>query len=377
MSMLDLQQYTQDLAALRKTLIEAGEALHIDSLKEQLEELTEEMNQPEFWNDADRANKINQKTGNIRNKIEHYEGLLSQADDIEVAMEMAEEEQDESMVDEAGEMLADLKEKTAALELETLMRGQYDDSNAILSLHAGAGGTEAQDWTGMLYRMYTRYCEQMGFQVKVLDYLDGDEAGVKSVTFEVSGDHAYGYLRGEKGVHRLVRISPFDSQARRHTSFSSLDVAPMLDDIDQEIEINMNEVRVDTYHSSGAGGQNVNKTSSAVRMTHYPTGIVVACQTERDQVQNRATCIAMLKSKLLELRIRAREEEMAEIKGEMKKIEWGSQIRSYVFMPYTLAKDHRTGYSNGNIGAVMDGDLDGFINEYLKAQSLGKLGNFD
>ena len=368
MSMLDLQQYTQDLAALRKTLTEAGEALHIDSLKEQLEELTEEMNQPEFWNDADRANKINQKVGNIRNKIEHYEGLLATADDIEVAMEMAEEEQDESLVDEAGEMLATLKEKTAALELETLMRGQYDDSNAILSLHAGAGGTEAQDWTGMLYRMYTRYCEQMGFQVKVLDYLDGDEAGVKSVTFEVSGDHAYGYLRGEKGVHRLVRISPFDSQARRHTSFSSLDVAPMLDDIDQEIEINMNEVRVDTYHSSGAGGQNVNKTSSAVRMTHYPTGIVVACQTERDQVQNRATCIAMLKSKLLELRIRAREEEMAEIKGEMKKIEWGSQIRSYVFQPYTMVKDHRTSFESGNIDDVMNGNIKGFVTAYLKMQ---------
>ena len=283
-------------------------------------------------------------------------------------MEMAEEEQDESLVDEAGEMLADLKEKTAALELETLMRGQYDDSNAILSLHAGAGGTEAQDWTGMLYRMYTRYCEQMGFQVKVLDYLDGDEAGVKSVTIEVSGDHAYGYLRGEKGVHRLVRISPFDSQARRHTSFSSLDVAPMLDDIDQEIEINMNEVRVDTYHSSGAGGQNVNKTSSAVRMTHYPTGIVVACQTERDQVQNRATCIAMLKSKLLELRIRAREEEMAEIKGEMKKIEWGSQIRSYVFQPYTMVKDHRTSFESGNIDDVMDGNIKGFVTAYLKMQ---------
>ena len=255
-----------------------------------------------------------------------------------------------------------------ALELETLMRGDYDDNDAVLSLHAGAGGTEAQDWTSMLFRMYTRYCEKMGFTVKVLDLLDGDEAGIKSVTFEVSGDHAYGYLRGEKGVHRLVRISPFDANARRHTSFASLDVAPMLEDDDSDIEINMKDVRVDTYHSSGAGGQNVNKTSSAVRMTHYPTGIVVSCQTERDQVQNRATCIKMLKAKLLELRERAKEEEMANIKGEMKKIEWGSQIRSYVFQPYTMVKDHRTNYESGNIDDVMDGNLEGFITAYLKMQ---------
>jgi len=368
MSMLDLQQYTQDLAALRKTLVEAGDALRIEALKEQLEELTEEMNQPEFWNDADRANKINQKVGSIRNRLEHYEGLLSQADDIEVAMEMAQEEQDESMVEEAGEMLADLKEKTEILELETLMRGDYDDSPAILSLHAGAGGTEAQDWTGMLYRMYTRYCEQMGFAVKVLDYLDGDEAGVKSVTFEVTGDHAYGYLRGEKGVHRLVRISPFDANARRQTSFASLDVSPILDDDDSEIEINMKDVRVDVYHSSGAGGQNVNKTSSAVRMTHFPSGIVVACQTERDQVQNRATCLKMLRSKLMEIRQREKEQQMADIKGEMKKIEWGSQIRSYVFQPYTMVKDHRTGFEMGNVDDVMDGNIDGFITAFLKMQ---------
>ncbi|MBE5768913.1 MAG: peptide chain release factor 2 [Clostridiales bacterium] len=366
--MLDLQQYTQDLAALRKTLVEAGDALRIEALKEQLEELTEEMNQPEFWNDADRANKINQKVGSIRNRLEHYEGLLSQADDIEVAMEMAQEEQDESMVEEAGEMLADLKEKTEILELETLMRGDYDDSPAILSLHAGAGGTEAQDWTGMLYRMYTRYCEQMGFAVKVLDYLDGDEAGVKSVTFEVTGDHAYGYLRGEKGVHRLVRISPFDANARRQTSFASLDVSPILDDDDSEIEINMKDVRVDVYHSSGAGGQNVNKTSSAVRMTHFPSGIVVACQTERDQVQNRATCLKMLRSKLMEIRQREKEQQMADIKGEMKKIEWGSQIRSYVFQPYTMVKDHRTGYEVGAIDDVMNGKIDGFVTAYLKMQ---------
>ena len=366
--MLELEQYTQDVADIRKSLVAAGEALHIDHIKEQIAELTEEMNQPEFWNDTERSTRVNQKLGSLKNKVEHYEKLLSSADDIEVMMDLAKEENDDDMVAEVGEELSRLKEQTDALELETLMRGDYDDSDAILSLHAGAGGTEAQDWTQMLYRMYTRYCEKMGFTVKVLDYLDGDEAGVKSVTFEVSGDHAYGYLRGEKGVHRLVRISPFDANARRHTSFSSLDVSPILEDDEGDIEINMKDVRVDTYHSSGAGGQNVNKTSSAVRMTHFPTGIVVACQTERDQVQNRATCLKMLRSKLLELREREKEQQMADIKGEMKKIEWGSQIRSYVFQPYTMVKDHRTGYESGNIDDVMNGNLEGFVTSYLKMQ---------
>ena len=428
MALIDIPQYRSELAEIRKSLLAAGDALHIDHIREQLDELTEEMNQPEFWNDPDHSAKVNQKVSNLKGKLEHYEKLLSSADDIEVMLEMAEEEKDEDTVTEAVDELATLKEHTDALELETLMRGDYDDNDAVLSLHAGAGGTEAQDWTSMLFRMYTRYCEKMGFTVKVLDLLDGDEAGIKSVTFEVSGDHAYGYLRGEKGVHRLVRISPFDANARRHTSFASLDVAPMLDlldgdeagiksvtfevsgdhaygylrgekgvhrlvrispfdanarrhtsfasldvapmleDDDSDIEINMKDVRVDTYHSSGAGGQNVNKTSSAVRMTHYPTGIVVSCQTERDQVQNRATCIKMLKAKLLELRERAKEEEMANIKGEMKKIEWGSQIRSYVFQPYTMVKDHRTNYESGNIDDVMDGNLEGFITAYLKMQ---------
>ena len=366
--MLELEQYTQDVADIRKSLVAAGEALHIDHIKEQIAELTEEMNQPEFWNDTERSTRVNQKLGSLKNKVEHYEKLLSSADDIEVMMDLAKEENDDDMVAEVGEELSRLKEQTDALELETLMRGDYDDSDAILSLHAGAGGTEAQDWTQMLYRMYTRYCEKMGFTVKVLDYLDGDEAGVKSVTFEVSGDHAYGYLRGEKGVHRLVRISPFDANARRHTSFSSLDVSPILEDDEGDIEINMKDVRVDTYHSSGAGGQNVNKTSSAVRMTHFPTGIVVACQTERDQVQNRATCLKMLQAKLLELREREKEQQMADIKGEMKKIEWGSQIRSYVFQPYTMVKDHRTGYESGNIDDVMNGNLEGFVTSYLKMQ---------
>ena len=364
--MFEIEQYTKDVEAIRKSLMEAGEALHIDHLREQIAELTEEMNQPEFWNDTERSTRVNQKLGGLKNRVEHYEKLLSTADDIEVALELAAEDPD--MVEEAGTELAALKEAVETLELETLMRGNYDDRPAILSLHAGAGGTEAQDWTDMLYRMYTRYCAKMGFQVRVLDYLDGDEAGVKSVTFEVTGDHAYGYLRGEKGVHRLVRISPFDANARRHTSFSSLDVSPILEEDDSEIVIDMKDVRVDTYHSSGAGGQNVNKTSSAVRMTHFPTGIVVACQTERDQVQNRATCLKMLKSKLLEIREREREQEMADIKGEMKKIEWGSQIRSYVFQPYTMVKDHRTSFESGNIDDVMDGNIGGFITAYLKMQ---------
>ena len=285
-------------------------------------------------------------------------------------MELTEEAEDEDMVPEVLEAIVKLQEQTDALTLETMMRGDYDDRPAVLSLHAGAGGTEAQDWTSMLYRMYTRYCERMGFTLKVIDYLDGDEAGVKSVTFEVEGDHAYGYLRGEKGVHRLVRISPFDANARRHTSFASLDVAPMLDEDDNEIEIDMKYVRVDTYHSSGAGGQNVNKTSSAVRMTYVKDDvtIVVSCQTERDQVQNRATCIKMLKSRLLEIREREKEQQMADIKGEMKKIEWGSQIRSYVFQPYTMVKDHRTGYEVGSVDDVMDGKIEGFVTAYLKMQ---------
>ncbi|MBQ6174799.1 MAG: peptide chain release factor 2 [Clostridia bacterium] len=368
--MIAFDQYANDLAGIRKSILSAGEALHIDHMREQIEELTEEMNQPEFWSDTERANRINQKLGRLKNRLAHYEKLLSTADDIDVMMELAQDEGDEDLGAEVGEEIARLKEKADALELETLMRGNYDSCNAVLSLHAGAGGTEAQDWTQMLYRMYTRYCEQMGFTVKVLDILDGDEAGLKSATFEVDGDNAYGFLRGEKGVHRLVRISPFDANARRHTSFASLDVAPMLEDDDGEIEVDMKYVRVDTYHSSGAGGQNVNKTSSAVRMTYIKDDvtIVVACQTERDQVQNRATCLKMLKSRLLELREREKEQQMADIKGEMKKIEWGSQIRSYVFQPYTMVKDHRTGYEVGNVDDVMNGNLEGFVTAYLKMQ---------
>ena len=365
---VELEQFSARVAALRSKLQEVGEGLHMDDMHRELQELHEEMNADGFWDNLERSTHVNRRIASLEGKIKHYNSLVSGCDDADTMIELAQEENDESMIEEISAEIQRLETETENLALETLMRGKYDDCDAVLSLHAGAGGTEAQDWTSMLYRMYTRYCERMGFTVKVLDLLDGDEAGVKSVTFEVSGDHAYGYLRGEKGVHRLVRISPFDANARRHTSFASLDVAPMLEEDDKEIEIDMKDVRVDTYHSSGAGGQNVNKTSSAVRMTHFPTGIVVSCQTDRDQVQNRATCIKMLKAKLLELREREREQEMADIKGEMKKIEWGSQIRSYVFQPYTMVKDHRTGYESGNITDVMNGNLEGFITAYLKMQ---------
>ena len=364
---LMLEDIKLRLEALKSQLEEIRGGLHIDLLHRELAELKEEMAAPGFWDDLGRSTHVNKRIAAIEGKISQFDALVQEQEDLEVMVELAQEENDESMAQETLEKLDALVGKAEGLALETLMRGDYDSANAVLSLHAGAGGTEAQDWTQMLYRMYTRYCERMGFKVSVLDYLEGDEAGVKSVTFEVDGDNAYGYLRGEKGVHRLVRISPFDSNARRHTSFSSLDVAPMLED-DGEIEINMEEVRVDTYRSTGAGGQHVNKTDSAVRMTHMPSGIVVSCQGERSQVQNRETCMRMLRSKLLELREREKEEQMAQIKGEMKKIEWGSQIRSYVFQPYTMVKDHRTGYESGNIEDVMNGGLDGFVTAYLKMQ---------
>jgi len=357
----------QDLNTMQDTLAEIREGLQIEHMNRELTELKEEMAAPGFWDDLERSTVVNKRISRLEAKITQYEELVSAREDLELMLAMALEEGDAGIVAEVEEDVKALQGKVDALSLETLMRGDYDANNAILSLHAGAGGTEAQDWTGMLYRMYTRYCENMGFKVKLLDIIEGDEAGVKSVTMEVEGDNVYGYLRGEKGVHRLVRISPFDSNARRHTSFSSLDVAPVLED-DGEIEINMEEVRVDTYRSTGAGGQHVNKTDSAVRMTHIPSGIVVSCQNERSQIQNREMCMRMLRSKLLELRERENEEKMADIKGEMKKIEWGSQIRSYVFQPYTMVKDHRTGFESGNIDDVMNGNLEGFVTAYLKMQ---------
>ena len=334
-------------------------------LKEQLAEYAREQEAPDFWDNLERAQHVSQQIKNVEARIARYEKLVMRIDDALMMVELVKEEEDQAEFAALGEEVASLAHEAEQMRLTALLRGEYDHSDAILSLHAGAGGTEAQDWTEMLYRMYTRYCERQGFSVKLLDILDGDEAGIKSVSFEVSGDCAYGYLKAERGVHRLVRISPFDSSARRHTSFASLDVMPVIED-ESEIVINPDELRVDTYRSSGAGGQHVNKTESAIRLTHIPTGLVAACQTERSQMQNRETAMRMLRSKLMEMREREAQEKAAEIKGELKRIEWGSQIRSYVFHPYKMVKDHRTDEETGNVDAVMDGGLDAFITAYLQ-----------
>ncbi|MBM7582644.1 peptide chain release factor 2 [Caldicoprobacter guelmensis] len=340
----------------------------ISGCEQKIKELEQSMNDPDFWNDIERSQKVNREIKALRNKVERFKKLWSKIEDLEVLIELALEEQDYSVADEVTSSLRKLEKEVNAFNMETLLNGPYDRNNAIVSLHAGAGGTEAMDWVSMLFRMYTRWCEDKGYEVKVLDMLPGEEAGIKSVTFHVIGPNAYGYLRCERGVHRLVRISPFDASGRRHTSFASVDVMPELED-DNEIEIRPEDLRIDTYRASGAGGQHVNKTESAVRITHIPTGIVVQCQNERSQIQNRETAMKMLKARLLELKEREQEEKLRQLKGEVKKIEWGSQIRSYVFHPYNLVKDHRTGVETGNIQAVMDGELDQFINAYLLANA--------
>ncbi len=333
-------------------------------MEKQLAELRAKMEQPGFWDDVEQANKVNKQIRPLEETLEKNRQLQGMADELETMLLLAEEEADDSLDEDIQHLGEMLHKEAEAFKLSALLSGPYDKNNAIIALHAGAGGTEAQDWTSMLYRMYTRWAERHHYNVKVLDFLEGEEAGVKSVTLLIQGLNAYGYLRSEKGVHRLVRISPFDAAARRHTSFASVDVTPELAE-DTDFEINMDEVRIDTYRSSGAGGQHVNKTDSAVRMTHIPTGIVVQCQNERSQIQNREQCLIMLRSKLAEVREAERLAELQQIKGELKKIEWGSQIRSYVFHPYTLVKDHRTLAETGNITAVMDGDIDMFINAYL------------
>ncbi len=312
----------------------------------------------------EKSKKVLKQTSALKAKVEGYEGLVRQYEDINTLIEMGNEEEDEEIVAEVKELKEEFISKYDELKISTLLDGEYDKENAIVTLHAGEGGTEACDWVSMLFRMYTRWAEKKGFDVETLDYLEGDEAGIKSVTVQVTGENAYGYLKSEKGVHRLVRVSPFDSAGRRHTSFASCDVMPEIDD-DVTIEVNPDDIRVDTYRSSGAGGQHINKTSSAIRITHFPTGIVVQCQNERSQHSNKDTAMKMLKAKLLELKIEEQMKKLAEIRGVQQEIGWGSQIRSYVFMPYTLVKDNRTGEETGNVQSVMDGNIDNFINAYL------------
>lgn len=325
------------------------------------------MGDPTFWDDPDKAQKIAQDVNALKEEVDGFHKLSASVDDLEALWEMATEEADESLIPEMDELLASARAELEHLELGMLLSGEYDGNNAILTLHAGAGGTEAQDWTSMLLRMFTRFAEKNGFALEMLDYLPGDEAGVKSATIQINGHNAYGFMKSEKGVHRLVRISPFDANARRHTSFAAVDVMPELDDT-VEVNINMAEVRVDTYRASGAGGQHVNKTSSAVRMTHEPTGIVVSCQQERSQIQNREKCLQMLRAKLYAYEKAKQDAMVSDLAGDYQNIEWGSQIRSYVFQPYTMVKDHRTGCETGNIQSVMDGELMPFVEAYLRAQ---------
>ena len=372
--MLQYEEQRLRLTAVQADLTDLGEALGIDAAKEEIGVLEAKTTEETFWSDMAAGQKVLQKISQLKNKVAAYEKLCADYDDTLTLIEMANEEEDESLFDEVLDGVNTVLKTMDDMRLSTLLSGEYDNNNAILTFHAGAGGTEAQDWAQMLFRMYNHWADAHGFKTKTLDYLDGEEAGLKSAVMLVEGVNAYGYLKSEAGVHRLVRVSPFDSSGRRHTSFASLEVMPEISD-DTEVEIRDEDMKVDTYRSSGAGGQHVNKTESAIRITHIPTGIIVACQNERSQHQNREMALKMLKSKLVEIKEREHLEKIEDIKGVQKEIGWGSQIRSYVFMPYTMAKDHRTGYEMGNINAVMDGDLDGFINAYLKAASLGQLGN--
>ncbi len=368
--MIEFEEYKVKLNDLEPKLGELRASLNIDGANEELERLHAMAEAPGFWDDPEKSQKIMVKTKQLEGKCTHFAKMQTQWEDLYTICEMALEENDESMLEELTTGFAQLEAEMEDARLETLLTGAYDGNNALMSFHAGAGGTEAQDWCQMLYRMYTRWAERHGFTYKILDYIEGDEAGLKSADILVEGPNAYGFLKSEHGVHRLVRISPFDANARRHTSFSAVEVIPEITD-DVDVEIRPEDIEMQVYRSSGAGGQHINKTSSAVRLIHKPTGIVVACQQERSQFQNRETCMRMLKSKLVEIKEREHYDKISDIKGVQQKIEWGSQIRNYVFMPYTLAKDARTGFENTNINAVMDGNIDGFINAYLTAAATG------
>ena len=362
--MLEFEEYKVKLNNIKPMLEDLGVALKLSDAEKEIAELEKQTEQNGFWEDLENSQKVLKRNKQLKNKCEGYKKLRDAYDDLYTICEMALEENDESMLDELVKGYFAFEKKLQDARLQTLLSGEYDSFGALISFHAGAGGTEAQDWTQMLYRMYIRWAERHGFTYKIMDYLDGDEAGIKSATIAIEGDNAYGYLKSEHGIHRLVRISPFDASGRRHTSFAAIEIMPQIND-DADVEIRSDDLKVDTYRSSGAGGQHVNKTESAIRITHIPSGVVVSCQTERSQHQNREYAMSMLRSRLAEIKAREHLDKIEDIKGFQMKIEWGSQIRSYVFMPYTLAKDHRTNYESGNISAVMDGDLDGFINAYL------------
>ena len=362
--MIELDQLKYSLNSYREPLEKLSGSLGLEEKKERIEQLELDMEAPGFWEDLEESQKVVREVKGLKDQVEGYEGLKGQFEDIETLTEMASEEEDEELAAETQEAFAEFETAYENLRISTLLSGEYDKNNAILSLHAGAGGTESCDWAGMLYRMYTRWAGKKGFETKVIDYLDGDEAGIKSVTVEIKGENAYGYLRSERGVHRLVRISPFNAAGKRQTSFASCDVMPEIDE-DLNVEIADEDIRIDTYRASGAGGQHINKTDSAIRITHIPTGIVVQCQNERSQHKNKDQAMKMLKTKLYLLKEQQHLEKLSDIRGDVGDNGWGSQIRSYVLQPYTMVKDHRTNKESGNPSAVLDGDLDGFMNAYL------------
>ena len=370
MARIEFDEYKVKLENMEPKLTALGESLGLESAREELERLHAMAASEGFWNDAANSQKVTKQTRLLETKIASFEKMCADREDMLVLCEMAIEEDDDSMLPELEEGYAALEQEMEEARLETLLTGEYDSSNVILTIHPGAGGTEAQDWAQMLYRMYTRWTERHGFTYQIMDYQEGDEAGIKSATIMVEGENAYGYLRGEHGVHRLVRVSPFDANARRQTSFASVEVMPDLPE-DVEVDIRPEDIEMQVYRASGAGGQHVNKTSSAVRLIHKPTGIVVASQQERSQFQNKDNCMKMLRAKLVELQMQEKADKISDLKGVQLKIEWGSQIRSYVFMPYQMVKDNRTAYETSNINGVMDGDLDGFINAYLTAEATG------
>ena len=376
--MLQIEELKQELLAQQPKIEYLKEALGYQKLLEQKKQLDEQAAQPDFWNDVENTKKVLKEQKTVNEKVGSYENLVRMYEDAQTMLELAaeeefdSEEEQESFLQDIRTSLKEIAQRIEEEKLSALLSGEFDQNNAILSFHAGAGGPEAQDWVQMLYRMYARWSERHHFKVKVLDYLAGEEAGIKSASILITGTNAYGFLKSEHGVHRLVRISPFDASGRRQTSFASLEGMPEIDD-DYDIEINPADLKIDTYRSGGAGGQHVNKTESAIRITHIPTGVIVACQNERSQHQNREVAMKMLKSKLVKIKEREHLKRIEDIKGEQQQIGWGSQIRSYVFMPYTLVKDHRTNCESGNINAVMDGDLDPFINAYLKAASQGEI----